>query len=191
MIAYHSWQIDCARQPHKNENARTYKFTSQIASSICTIMFTKRVKPDATIFTSRCSRTVMCYRLDRVQALPLSFVRFLRLANGSSKHRRRPSRRSRNGCESSDKTSGEMSRTFAGQLPGCGQCNAAECPRVNLQDYTQVGAQPARNVLVAVRATADATSSETSRKMTARNSGITISNLTPKNYELITINTQS
>jgi hypothetical protein len=81
-------------------------------------------------------------------------------------------------------------RTFARQLPGHVQCSAAECPHDNLQDNSQDGAQPARNVLVTVRATADATSCETSRKMTARNSVITISTMTPKNNELITINTQ-
>jgi len=81
--------------------------------------------------------------------------------------------------------------TFVGQLPDSGKCNAAVCPPGNLQDNSQVGAQPARNVLVAVRATADAISRETSCKMAARNFVITISNLTPKNYELITINTQS
>jgi hypothetical protein len=81
-------------------------------------------------------------------------------------------------------------RTFAGQLPGCGKCNAAECPGGNLQDNSQVGEQLTRNVLVAVRATNDATSRETSRNTACRNSVITISNLSPKNYEHITINTQ-
>jgi hypothetical protein len=76
-------------------------------------------------------------------------------------------------------------RPFAGQLPGRGKCNAAECPRGKLQDNSQVGAQRSRNVLVAVRATADATSRETSRKMTAQNCVITISTMTPQNYEHI------
>ena len=78
---------------------------------------------------------VMCLRFIAGHALPLSFVRFLRLANRSSKNRRSPARRSRNGRESSGKTSGEMSRpirTFAGQLPGSGKCNAAKCPRERL-----------------------------------------------------------
>jgi len=59
-----------------------------------------------------------------------------------------------------------MSRPFTGQLPGGGKCNAAECPRVNLQDNSQVGAQRSRVVRVAVRATTDTTSRETSRKVT-------------------------
>jgi hypothetical protein len=81
-------------------------------------------------------------------------------------------------------------RTFAGQLPGSGKCNAADCPQVNSEDNSQVGAQRSRNVRVANHAIADATSRETSRKMTARNCVITISKLTPNNYEFITINTQ-
>ena len=112
MITFHSRRSDCDRRVRKTENAGTFNLTSQIASSICTVTFTKRVKPDATIFTSRCSRTAMCYRFRGGQALPLSFVRFLRLASGSSKNRRSPARRSRNGRESSGETSSKMSRPF-------------------------------------------------------------------------------
>jgi hypothetical protein len=112
MIIFHSRRSDCARRARKNENAGTFNFTSQIAPSICTVAFTKCEKSDATIITSRCSRTAVSYRFRGGQALPLSFVRFLRLANGSSKNRRSPARRSRNGRESSGKTSGEMPRTF-------------------------------------------------------------------------------
>ena len=36
--------------------------TSQIASSICTVMFAKREKSGATIFRSRCSRTAIFIR---------------------------------------------------------------------------------------------------------------------------------
>jgi hypothetical protein len=78
-------------------------------------------------------------------------------------------------------------RTFAEQLPGSGKRNAARCPRGNLQDNSQVCEQRSRNVLIAVRAADDATSRETSRKITARNCVITISTMTPKNYEYIII----
>ena len=57
MITFHSRQSDCARRARKNENAGTFNFTSQIAPSICTVTFTKRVKIVATIFKSQCSRT--------------------------------------------------------------------------------------------------------------------------------------
>jgi hypothetical protein len=66
MNTFHSRQTDCDRHARKNENTGTLNFTSQISPSICTVMFTKRVKTNAIIFKSRCSRTVLCYRFDRV-----------------------------------------------------------------------------------------------------------------------------
>ena len=77
MMTFHSPQPSCARRIYKQANAGAFNFTPQIASSIYAVAFTKRVKSDATIFGSRCSRTVIGYRLDRVQALPLVFTRFL------------------------------------------------------------------------------------------------------------------
>ena len=113
MITFHPHQSDCVRRARKNENAGTINFTSQIASSICTVAFTKHEKSDATIFTSRCSRTAVSYRLRMGQALPLNFVRFSRLANRSTTNWRHPARRARDGCESSHKNSGEMSRPIS------------------------------------------------------------------------------
>jgi hypothetical protein len=66
-----------------------------------------------------------------------------------------------------------QSHSFAGQLPGSGKRNANRCPRGNLQDNSQVGAQWSRNVLIAVHTTIDATSRETSRKTTYRNFPVT------------------
>lgn len=124
MITFNPRQLDCAWHVRKNENIGTVNFTTQIAPSICTVIHTKRVKPDATIFKSRCSRTVVCYRFDRVEALPLVSTRFLRLAHISPKTARSPARWSRDGREQSGKTSGEMSRVISTQCPG----NAAERP---------------------------------------------------------------
>ena len=137
MIKFYSRQLDCARRARKNENADTFNFTSQIASSICTVMFTKRVKPDATIFKSRCSRTVLCYRFDRVEALPLVWTRFLRLAHSSPITARSPARRSRDGRESSGKKSGEMSRVISAQRPGNGRTVATAMPPNVRQDDSQ------------------------------------------------------
>jgi hypothetical protein len=137
MNTFHSRQTDRARCPRKNENAATFNFASQIAPSICAVMFTKHVKHDATIFKSRCSRTVVCYRLNRVQALPLVRTRFLRLANGSPKTARSPARRSRDGRETSGKKSGEMSRVMSAQLPGNGRLVAAAMPPNIRQDNSQ------------------------------------------------------
>src|SRR5208282_5347454 len=128
MITFLSQQTDCARRPRKNENAATFNFASQIASSICAVMFTKRVKYDATIFKSRCSRTVVCYRLNRVQALPLVSTRFLRLAHISPKTARSPARWARDGRETSGKKSGEMSHVVSAQRPGNGRTVAAAMP---------------------------------------------------------------
>jgi len=112
MIIFHPRQSDCARRACKNEKSVTFNFTSRIASSICTVAFTKCEKFGATIFTSRRSRLSLVCIFRQGQALPLSFVRFLRLANGSSKNQRIPARRSRNGREPSHKKSGEMSRSL-------------------------------------------------------------------------------
>ena len=128
MITFHSQQSDCARRPRKNENAATFNFASQIASSICAVMFTKRVKHDATIFKSRCSRTVVCYRLNRVQALPLVSTRFLRLAHISPKTARSPARWARDGRKTSGKKSGEMSHVVSAQRPGNGRTVATAMP---------------------------------------------------------------
>ena len=137
MITFHSSQPDCDRHARKNENADTFKFTTGIASAICALMHTKRVKADATIFKSRCSRTVMCYRLDRVQALPLVRIRFLRLANSSPKTARSPARRSRDGRETSGKKSGEISCAMSAQFPGNGRAVATAMPPHVRQDDSQ------------------------------------------------------
>jgi hypothetical protein len=163
MITFHSRQSDCARHVRKNENADTFKFVSQIASSICTFTFTKCVELDATIFKSRCSRTVVCYRFDRVEALPLNFVRFLRLAIRSPKLARSPARRSRNDREPSDKKSGEMARSRPHHFPAMAGQWQMQCRRISAQ---------------------------VTRKTTRQNFFVTLSTMTPKNYEHITINAQ-
>jgi hypothetical protein len=112
MIIFHPRQSGCARRACKNEKSVTFNFTSRTASSICTVAFTKCEKFGAMIFTSRRSRLSLVCIFRQGHALPLNFVRFLRLANGSSKNRRSPARRSRNGLEPSHKKSGEMSRPF-------------------------------------------------------------------------------
>jgi hypothetical protein len=137
MNTFHSRQTDCDRHARKNENTGTLNFTSQISPSICTVRHTKRVKTNATIFKSRCSRTVLCYRFDRVEALPLNFVRFFRLANSSPMVARSSARRSRDGREPSGKTSGEISRVMSAQRPGNGRTVAAAMPPNVRQDGSQ------------------------------------------------------
>ena len=139
MNTFHSRQTGCDRHARKNENTGTLNFTSQISPSICTVRHTKRVKTNATIFKSRCSRTVLCYRFDRVEALPLVSTRILRLANSSPKIARSPARRSRDGRETSGKKSGEMSRIMSAQRPGNGRTVAAAMPSNVRQDNSQDG----------------------------------------------------
>jgi hypothetical protein len=138
MITFLSQQSDCARRPRKNENAATFNFASQIAPSICAVMFTKRVKHDATIFKSRCSRTVVCYRLNRVQALLLVGTRFLWLANGSSEIQRSPARRSHNVREPSGKTSGEMSRPFPHICGAIAELWPMQCRRMSARQLARL-----------------------------------------------------
>ena len=160
------------------------------------LMHTKRVKPDATIFKSRCSRTVMCYRLDRVQALPLVWTRFFRLANSSPKTARSPARRSRDGRETSGKKSGDMSRVMSAQRPGNGRTVAAAMP----PDVRQEDSQDNLPCAGLGRAMSAPETCETTRNMSAqrprprngqcnisqaarRNSRRQLSTMTPKNYE--------
>jgi hypothetical protein len=128
MTTFHSRQSGDARRTRKNENADAFKITAQIPPSICAVMFMEHDKSDATIFKSRCSRTAVCYRLYTKQALPLNFVRFLRLANNSPMIQRSPARRSRNVRELSGKKSGEMSRSQNAPFPGNGRAVATAMP---------------------------------------------------------------
>jgi|GEM_PF-1019044 len=156
MIAFHSHQSGFARHACKNEYVGTFNFTSQIAASIYTVTFTKRVKTDASIFKSRCSRTVVCYRFDRVQALPLNFVRFLRLAINSSKFQQSPARRSRNDREPSGKKSGEMSRPLPHNFPSIAGQWQMPCRRIS----SRVTRETTRNIARNGHATDSATSRE-------------------------------
>lgn len=112
MIAFHSRQSDCDWSARKNENTGTFNFTSQFASSIGTVAFTKREKSDASFFKSRRSRTVVYCRFSKVYALPLIFIRLSQRANRSPMIQRNPARRSRNISEPSGNKSGEMYRSL-------------------------------------------------------------------------------
>ena len=121
----------------KRQTPAHFKFAPRIAPSICTVIRTKRVKRDATIFKSRCSRTVLCYRFDRVEALPLVWTRFLRLAHISPMVARSPARRSRDGRATSGKTTGEISRVISAQRPGNGRTVATATPPDGRTDDSQ------------------------------------------------------
>jgi len=137
MTTFHFRQSDCYWHARKNECASTFNFASQIAPSIYTVAFTKRKKSDAIIFKSRCSRWSLFYHFIGGHALPLNFVRFLRLANSSSMIQRSPARRSRDIRETSGKTSGEMSRVIPAQRPGNDQAVTIAMPPSVRQDDSQ------------------------------------------------------
>ena len=164
MTTFHSRQPNRVRHTHKQANASTLNFTSQIPPSICTTLNTRRVKTDATIFKSRCSRTVVGYRLDRVQALPLVWTRFLRLAKSSTMMQRSPTRRSRDVRETSGKKSGEISRVVSAQCPGNGRTVATAMPPGGRRDDSQDNLPCAR----VGRAMAAPETCETTRNTVAR-----------------------
>ena len=145
MTTFHSKQSDCARRARKNENSGMFNFTSQIAPLICAVMFTKHVKHDATIFKSRCSRMVMCYRLHTKQALPLIFIRLSRLANSSPTNRRNPAKRSRNIREPSHKNSGEMSRSQPHHFPAMAGQRQMQCSRISARATGETTCNLVRN----------------------------------------------
>lgn len=135
MTAFHSRQSDCGRRVQQMANASVFNFTPQIVPPICTVKHAKHDKSGATIFKSQCKRTVVCKCFYRVHALPLSKVRFSRLANGSPANRPNPAIHSRNVREPSGKKSGEVSRSILHnfqKIADNGQCNAAAFPREQL-----------------------------------------------------------
>jgi hypothetical protein len=78
--------------------------------------------------------------------------------------------------------------TISKRLPTLANATPPHFRAINSEDNSQVGAQPARNVLVAVQAKVDATSRGTSRKPTRWNFSMTFESCLQKNYEHITIN---
>jgi len=155
MTTFHLWQRNRVQYFGRNESAGTFNFTSRIASSICTVMITKRVKLDAVMFKSRCSRTAVSYRFYTRDALLLNCVRFLRLANSSPVIQRYPASWSHSVRERPGKTSGKMSCATSAQFPGNCRAVANTLPpnirADDLRDNPQDGAQRSWRVRVAVR----------------------------------------
>jgi len=113
MIIFHSRQSGCGRRVRK----KAYVGALQIRVTNCTAKLHNHFHEARKIVCNNLSSAVQAHVMKLFRyakhALPLSFVRFLRLANGSSKNWRSPARRSRNGRESSGKTSGEKSRPIS------------------------------------------------------------------------------
>jgi hypothetical protein len=190
MIIFHSQQSDCARCHRKNENAATFNFTSQIPPSNLHGHFHEARTIVCNNLSSAVQAHVMELPLYAKQALPLNFVRFLRLAIRSPMIQRSLARRSRNVREPSGKKSGEMSRSLPHNFPAIAGQWQSQCRRISARVTRETTRNMARNARTAVRATDNAITSETSRKMARRNFVVTLSTMTPQNYEHITINTQ-
>jgi hypothetical protein len=132
MTTFHSRQSDCGRGVCKNANVNRFNFASQISSE----NLHGDVPEARTIRCDKIQDTEQAYAAGLIfyaeQALPLVWTRFLRLAKSSPKLARSPARRSREGCETSGKKSGEISRGISAQRPGNGRTvgkrNAAERP---------------------------------------------------------------
>jgi hypothetical protein len=145
MIKFYSRHSDCNWRARKNENGGTFNFTSQIASSIYTVAFTKCDKSDATIFKSLCSRTAVNYRLMAWHALPLKFVRFLRLANRLPLIQQNPARRSHNVRQSFGKTSGEMARSQPHRFPAMAGQWQMQCRQMSARATCKTTCNMTRN----------------------------------------------
>jgi hypothetical protein len=114
-----------------------FDFTVQIEPSICMVRLRKCGKPGATMFNTWCKSAVVGYRIYEVQALPLNFVRFLRLAQISPLAARSPARRQRDSRAISGKIAGKISCGISAQLPGNGRKVAAATPSNVRQDGSQ------------------------------------------------------
>ena len=183
MTAFHSRQLDCGRRIR--QKADTNAFQISITSSTAKLhgSFRETRIIVCNNFSSCCNHKVQCYRFNEVQALPLVWTRFLRLANSSPKTARSPARRSCDGHEPSGKKFGEMPRVMSAQLPGNSRATTTAMPpdgrADDSQDNSQYRAQRPRNIRVAVRATEDATTREPFRKTTRQNYFLTLSTMTP------------
>jgi hypothetical protein len=173
MTAFHFQQPDCGRRVRKNANASTF----QIHVTNCTTKLRAQVhevrKIQCNNFSSWCNHKVQFYRFNEVQALPLNFVRFLRLANRSPMIQRNPTRRSRNDREPSGKKSGEMSRSLPHYFPAMAGQLQMRCRRISARVTRETTRNMARNVRTAVRAIDNATTHEPSRKTTRQNFFVT------------------
>ncbi len=191
MITFHSRQSDCEWSARKIENTGTFNFTSQIAASICTSAFKNCEKSDAIIFTSLCSRlSLICHPIHG-QALPLSFVRFSRLANRSPANRRYPARWSRNVREPSIKVSGEMSRSLPDVYRAIDRQRPRQCRLMSARQFVRQLASWCATVTQCPHRSPRNERCNISRNVSqdddCQNCVTTISNMTSKNYEHIII----
>ena len=122
---------------HKNADANGFNFTSQMATSICTVAVTKREKSDAIIFKSQIGELSLDCNFMPGQALPLGSTRFFRLAHISPVIQRRPARRSCAGRAMTRRTAGEMSRSAVAPWPGSDRAVVEQLPPDGRRDNSR------------------------------------------------------
>ena len=182
MTTFHPQQSDRGRRARKKaERQHASNSRHKLPPPNCTVMFTKREKSGATIFKALCKRTVVEYVILYRASLTPCQNKVFTARQSSPMTARSPARRSRDGRETSGKTSGEISRVISAQSsrqwPGSGNGNAAECPAGRLARQLALRRTRTRHVRAGNlrddsqhgRATAVPQSSATSRKTTRSN----------------------
>ena len=137
MTPFHPQQSDRGRCCRRNANGNTLK----IRTTNSTTKLHAHVHEAQKIQRNHVQSTVQAHIIElsfyAEQALPLSFVRFFRLAKISPKITRSPARRSRDGRETSGEKSGKMSRVIFVQRPSNGRAVAAAMSLNVRQDDSQ------------------------------------------------------
>jgi hypothetical protein len=145
MTAFHSRQSDWRRRVCKKANASTL----QICTTNRTTKLQGHVHEGQKISRNNLSSAVQVHVMElplyAKHALPLIFIRLSRLANSSPTNRRSPARRSRNGCEPSHKSSGEMSPSLPHNFPAIAGRWKSQCRRISARATRETTRNTARN----------------------------------------------
>ena len=137
MTPFHPQQSDRSRCCRRNANGNVLKSRA----TNCTTKLHAHVHETRKIQCNNVSSSVRSQIIDshflQIEALPLNFVRFLRLAQISPMAARSPARRQRDGRAISGKIAGKISCGISAQLPGNGRTVAAATPPNVRQDGSQ------------------------------------------------------
>lgn len=128
MTTFHPQQFDRGRCAHQKAGTSAL----QISVTNCTAKLRSHVHEAGKIQCNNLQGAGQAYAAElkfyRVEALPLVWTRFLRLAKISPMIPQSPARRSRDGREPSGKKSGEISCGISAQRLGIGRATAMAMP---------------------------------------------------------------
>jgi hypothetical protein len=137
MTTFHPQQFDRGQCVHQKAGTSAL----QISVTNCTAKLRSHVHEAGKIQCNNLQGAGQAYAAElkfyRVEALPLVWTRFLRLAKSSPKTARSPARRSRDSRATSGETSGAISRLMSAQLPGNGRAMATAMPPDGRADSSQ------------------------------------------------------